>query len=312
MLAPFPIDPHLTGIAIAYQNEALIAESVLPTVGVGKQDFRWNKYSVKDGFTIPQTRVGRKSKPNQVEFGATEQSASTTDFALDAPVPNADLANADNRHDPRGYAALRATQLIELDRELRTAAKVFDATQYAAANKTTLAGVSQWSDTTSDPIGAIMDQALEATAVMMRPNVGLFGSEVWQKLRRHPKVIEAVKSTGGAITNGMVSKQAVADLFELEEILVGRSKQNTANIGQTETIARVWGKHALFFYRDRLTNNEGGISFGYSAQWGERIAGAIQDPDVGMRGGQRVRVGESRVEIIAAADVAFFFQNAVA
>ena len=35
--APFPIDPELTAIAIAYRNGRMIADEVLPRVPVGKQ-----------------------------------------------------------------------------------------------------------------------------------------------------------------------------------------------------------------------------------------------------------------------------------
>lgn len=312
-LAPFPIDPYLTGIALGYSNEALIAEQVLPTVGVGKQEFKWNRYSLADGYTVPNTLVGRKGQPNQVEFGATELAAFTKNYALDDDVPNDDLLNADPRHDPLGYAALRTTELIELDREVRTATKVFDAANYASANKATLSGTNQWSDfTNSDPLGAIIDQALEASAIPMRPNRAVMGSEVWQRLRRHPKILEAVKSTGGAIVNGVASLEAVRELLELDQLLIGRARRNTAAKGQTVTLSRVWGKHALFYYANPLATNRAGITFGYSAQWGSRIAGQEARSDIGMRGGVRVRVGESREEVLAAPECAFLFVNAVA
>lgn len=87
MPAPFPIQPELTAIAIAYRNQSLIADEVLPRVPVGKQDFKYLKHAMAEGFTLPDTKVGRRSKPNDVEFSATEITASTEDFGLDDPVP---------------------------------------------------------------------------------------------------------------------------------------------------------------------------------------------------------------------------------
>ncbi|MGH2845433.1 MAG: phage capsid protein, partial [Thermoleophilaceae bacterium] len=75
--APFPVQPYLTAIAIAYRNPVLIADEVLPRVPVGVQDFKYLKHNLADGFTIPDTKVGRRAKPNEVEFQATETSAST-------------------------------------------------------------------------------------------------------------------------------------------------------------------------------------------------------------------------------------------
>ncbi|EHF7717022.1 phage capsid protein, partial [Salmonella enterica] len=60
-----------------------------------------------------------------------------------------------------------------------------------------------------------------------------------------------------------------------------------------------------------LADTQGGVTFGFTAQFGSRVSGSIPDPDMGMRGGQRVRVGESVRELIVAQDCGYFFQNAV-
>ena len=93
-----------------------------------------------------------------------------------------------------------------------------------------------------------------------------------------------------------------------------RGFQGSAKPGQTPNMTRVWGKHAALIYQPANVNStEAQVTFGFTAQWGEKIAGTIQeDPMIGMRGGTRVRVGESVAEVIAANDAAYFFQNAVA
>lgn len=117
--APFPIDPELTAIAIAYRNGRMISDEVLPRVPVGKQEFKFWKYDLAQGFTVPETLVGRKSKPNEVEFSATDETGSTEDHGLDAPVPQADIDNAPTNYNPLGHATEQTTNLILLDREAR-------------------------------------------------------------------------------------------------------------------------------------------------------------------------------------------------
>ena len=124
--APFPIDAELTAIAIAYRNGRMIADDVLPRVPVGKQEFKYWKYDLADGFTVPNTLVGRKSRPNEVEFDATDATDSTEDHGLDAPVPKADIDNAPANYNPLGRATEQTTNLIVLDREVRTSALVFN------------------------------------------------------------------------------------------------------------------------------------------------------------------------------------------
>lgn len=310
--APFPIQPELTAMAIGYRNQRYIADLVLPRTRVGKQEFKWLKHSVTEGFQIPDTKVGRKGKPNEVEFSATEETASTTDYGLEAPIPYSDIENRPPNFDPEGLATIRTTDLILLDREKRVADTVFAAASYPATNKATLSGTSQWSDyTNSNPITAILNAF---DGMLVRPNKAVLGRAVYSKLRAHPKVLEAVKSTGGAISSGLVSAQQLAELFELEQLIVGESWFNSAKKGQTQSLTRCWGKHFLAFYQNPLTAapDDGMVNFGVTAQWGDRIATRREDPDIGLRGGLRIRVGESTKELITCSDAAYFWENAVA
>jgi len=306
--APFAIDPHLQSIAIAYRNETLIGDRVLPYVPVGKQEFRYLEHTFGESFTLPDTKVGRKSNPNEIEFTASEKTSATEDHALDDFVPQNDIDNAPANYSPRDRAVVGTMDFVLLGHEKRVADLVFNAASYNAANKVTLSGTDQWSDfVNSDPVDDIM---AGLDACLMRPNVGVFGAEVWTKLRQHPAVVKAVNANSG--DSGVVSRRAIAELLELDEILVGRSRLNTANKGQPVSLGRVWGKHASFIYRNEAADTQGGLTFGYTARWGERIAGTIRDEKRGMRGGETVRAGESIKELVVADRAGYFVQNAIA
>lgn len=305
--APFPITPELTAVAIGYKPQGLIADGVLPRVPVSKQSFKYRKFDVADNFTIPDTKVGRVSAPNRAEYGFTEVTDSTVDYALDDPIPMADIENALN-YSPEGRAVEVLSNLIALDREVRTANLVFNASSFGTNNKTTLSGTTQWSDkTNSDPVNAILTGLDSCT---MRPNILVLGQAVWTQLRTHPKIVQACLGT--AATAGIVPKQAVQDLFELEEIYVGQSFVNSAKKGQSVSLSRAWGKFAALIYRDRLADASTGCSFGFTAQFGDRVAGAIEDKNIGMRGGVVVRVGESVKELVTANDLGYLWSAAVA
>lgn len=306
--APFPIQPELTAIALEYRNTEMIADNVMPRVPVAKQDFKYLKHTLADGFTIPDTKVGRRAQPNQVEFSATEASASTLDYALDDSVPNEDIANAPPNYDPLGKATEYITNLLALDREQRVATATFTAGNYGSSNKVTLSGTSQWSDfTNSNPVDAIL-AALDV--MVMRANIMVIGQAVWTKLRQHPKILNAIFGPGGQA--GIATREQVASVLELEALYVGRAFVNSAKKGQTASLARAWGKHAALIYRDSLASASRGTTFAFTGQFGSRIAGSFEDKDIGMRGGQRVRVGESVVEVLTANDLGYLFTNAVA
>lgn len=308
---PFPTTPQLTAIAIAYRNSRLIADDVLPRVMVADQSFKYLKYPSGTFFTVPDTKVGRKSAPGQVEMSATETSDSTDDHALDDAVPYSDIQSAasqPNLPDPLMRATEFVSDLLLLAREKRVADLVFATANYGASNKSTLSGTSQWSDfTNSDPVSAVLT-ALDAC--IMRPNIGIFGRAAWTKFSTHPKICKAV--FGNNTDAGVVSRAQVAALFELDDVLVGEGWINSAKKGQAASMVRVWGKHAVFAYRNKTADTQRGTTYGITAQWGGRIAGSQFDKNIGMRGGEIVRVGESVKELLTANDLAYMFENAVA
>jgi len=307
MTTPFPTDPVLTAIAIAYRNGRLIADDVLPRTLVGRQEFKWRQYHLADGFTLPDTKVGRKSAPNQVEFGHKEEASSTEDYGLDAPVPRSDIDNASGTGvDPLGTAIEHATNLILLDREVRASRLVFNPASYASANIEATSAGDKWDQASSKPLNAITD-ALDQ--VIMRPNIGILGRPVSTALRRNPQIVKAYHGNSG--DDGLVPLGFLADVLELDAVYVGEARLNISRPGQKEELHRVWGPHAAFIYRDRTAGPQSGVTYGFTAQWGGRIAGKMYDEDIGLRGGIRARVGESVKELITAPDLGFYFPNVI-
>jgi len=303
--APFPIDPFLTGLALAYSNRALIGDRVLPRVPVGKQEFKWWKYDKADRFTIPKTLVGRTSRVNEVEFGATEETSSTRDYGLEDPIPQSDIDNAPANYNPKSYATEALTDLILLDREVRVASLVFDPATYGAQHEA-LANADKFDAPNSDPIELIGDK-LDST--LMRANTLVFGRDAYRTLSRNTSIVKASNRNDG--DKGIARRQDIADLFEIpvENILVGEGFVNTAKKGQTPSFVRVWGDSIAMLHLNPVANTRSGVTFGYSAQWGTRVSGSAYDRDIGLRGGERVRVGESLKELIVAPDCGYLLSD---
>lgn len=312
----FPVNPELSAIAIGYKNRDvdLVADMVLPRVQKGGKKFAYTKYTQADAYTVPPTRVGRKSEPTMVDFGGTLINDECVDWGLDDLVPNDEVLAFNAMPHPGSLVGplQKSTSLlaglVALDREIRVAGVVFNAANYIAANKATLAGATQWSDfTNSNPLDAIL-AALDLP--VFRPNTLVLGQAVWTKLRQHPRMIQAANAS--AQTGGAITRQQLADLIEVKNIIVGAGFVNTAAKGQTATISRVWGKFAAALYVSEDAANADQPTWGFTAQFGERIAGVIDEPKAGLRGGQRVRVGESVKEVVASSDVGYLWSAAVA
>lgn len=319
---PFVVDAALTAIAIGYRNPAsfYIADEALPRSPVSQEKFKWTEYPIEEGFNVPDGRVGRTGQVRQLEFGGIERNSAVEDFGFDAPIPNSDIEAAriareqgTNNFDPEGHAVMMITDTLMNIREVRVANLKHNPANYAIGRKIALAGQSQFSDlVNSDPIGVIK-RGLDATLVQ-RPNQMEMGRAVWSVLSSHPKVVNAVK--GNVTSQGIVTLAQFTELFAgegIRKVLIGDAWYNTARPGRPVALTRAWGKHISLTHINPIATPEmGGITWGLTAEFGGRIAGRIEDRDVGLQGGVRIRTGERVKELVVAQDVGFLIQDAVA
>lgn len=303
----FEPDEQLTAIAIGFKNDKAnyIADKILPYVPVDAPKFDWNEYPLAEGFRVPETKVGRASTPKTVDFSSTQKTARVEDHALDALAPVYDKVHAPKNYDPDGRATEGVTDLCMLARELRVAELVKDPSNYAL--KTTLSGTSQFHNAACDPLEII----LEAIDQMLVPaNTLVMGMDVWTKLRLNPNLIKAVHGTSG--DKGAISRQQLAELLEIPDIIIGNSRYNVAKEGQKASIQPCWKGYCALLHNNPHADTNQGMTFGLTGRFGDKIAGRIFDPDMGMRGGYKIRCGESIKELIVAKQCGFLFENPIA
>ena len=316
---PFVVDPVKTGIAIGYQNKALIADQALPRIPVPSESYKWTYYPTAEMFTVPDTEVGRRGRVNRIEFSGQEMTASTTDYGLETGIPYSDInvaaaqrAAGVSDFDPEGRATMGLTAITQLDREVRVARLYQDPNNYAPSRRLALSGSDQFSDPGSDPIGLL--KRLMGSTLIYRPNTWVMGRDCWSGMSSNPKLVNAIR--GNVTGSGIVKPEEVVNLFSgegLKQILVGESFVNTARLGQPANLSRTWGKSIEMVYLDSdLPADQGGVTWGWTAQFGTRIAGSWDDRDVGLEGGRIVRTGEKVREQIVCPDVGVIIQNAVA
>jgi hypothetical protein len=316
---PFSQSPRYSQIAMAIKPEGMIADDVCPRIDVPSDKFIYTRLDHEDLFQLVDTSVGRKSEPNQVEFGATDITESVGDYALDDFVPNRDIksaASSGGSYDPQAVAVEGTTILLLSSREKRVADKLFNLASYDANLRTTLSGTAQWSDVTSDPWNQIQDVIQN---MLVSPNIAVFNKKSWRYLRSHPSIVamalnRGVVPSGGTAAAGSLTKLQVAELFELDNIFVGESLFNAARKGQTASYTGLWGNHAAFLRIDKNVRAVHGMAmptFAFTAQWGTRFSGTIPDAKTGIEGGNIVRVGEYVKELISCPQAGAFFQNVV-
>ncbi len=331
--ALLPVDPVRTAVALSYNEPGAIADRVLPPLPRLPQDqFWWREYAKADAYVVPDVSLGRTGEPAQVEFGGKRIEDRTEHHGLMdvVPVSDQDAAMSGGWSDPANVAAVNLRHLLALAREKRTADLVFSASSYSADYMTDLASANGGNDQFDEDGGDVLG-VIEAarTAMVFPPNVAVIGQSAWSKLRLHPKVLKAVNRVSGA-DSGMASRMAVAELIEVDELLVGSVRIATSKRGNAVTTARVWGKHMALIHRGTLgaaqtMGDTGGMSgetlissqdiptFGFTAVYVEMMVHSMIATKRGIKGAHEIIARDSCKEVVAGGKAGFGYliQNAV-
>lgn len=309
------IDRPLSNFSLEYKNKKMIATEAVPFIPVQKKSDTYMSYTQKDRFTLGQTIRGPKDTANEVDWTATYGSYSCVDHAMRHFIPDAQAANADPGVDYRRRTSNFLTDLILLAYERVIATMLFTAGSYGASYKATLSSGDQWSAfATSDPI-ANVETAMEACFV--RPNTMIIGRAVWSKLKQHPQILARI--TGGSTTGdpAKISKKLVAELFEVDRLLVGEAKYNSANKGAAAAVfTDVWGKFAWLGYIDPSPGLDS-ITAASAFRWNQLSTNmgfqvrTYRDESKGG-GGEWIEVETSYDEVQPTSDLAFLYSTVVA
>lgn len=306
MPAPFPIDPVRTGIVIAYRNDKLIADQVMPRKSVGGEQFKWFEYDKAERLTHIDTEISRKGAAQEVEFAAQEKDASTADFGLDDVVPQSDIDKAANSdYDPLDHASEALTDLILLDREVRVARATFNPENHGYGKA--LAAAEKFSNRDADLLPFLLAQL---DGPLMRPNTLTIGRAEWTQLRVNRSMVAAAHGNSG--DKGVVSIAQLLELLEIENVFIGESRVNIAKKGKPAEVKRVWAGHCAFTYQaPNVEIPAGTLTWGATAQYDDRFAGTWYDESVGLKGGYRLRVGEQVKELVIAKECGLLLQNVI-
>jgi hypothetical protein len=306
MPAPFPVDPVRTGIVIAYRNDKLIADQVMPRKSVAGEQFKWFEYDKSERLSHHDTEISRKGAAQEVEFKAAERDASTADYGLDDVVPQGDIDKAAGTdYDPLDHAAEGLTDLILLDREVRVAQTVFNPNNHSFSKQ--LAAGEKFSNRDADLLAFLLQ---ELDKPLIRPNVLTIGRTEWTQLRVNRSMVAAAHGNSG--DKGVVSLAQMLELLELENIFIGEGRINVAKKGKPVDIKRVWAGHAAFTYlAPNVEVPAGTMTWGATAQYDDRFAASWFDEKCGLKGGYRLRVGEQVKELVIAKECGLLLQNVI-
>jgi hypothetical protein len=304
---PDPRDVHvdkiLTNLSIAHQNPAFVAAQLFPTVPVAKQSDKYFVYG-KESFNIPDTRYSKKAGFNRVDWTVSQDQYYAELRGLEAQLTQVEKDNADQPLNLEADTTMYLGDQFDLAKEQIIVNGVTDPA-IITQNRDLVADGQAFDDPNSDPFEVIDDakQAVE-DEVIPEPNTLVLPKPVWRKLRRHPKVISKLSFTE---RGSPVSTNALAQLFEIDKILVPATQFNAAAEGQPPDIQRLWGKVALLAYVPPRAGLRV-IGLGFTFNWWRRILGRYPEKKTLSEVFQLTQAEDYK---LTAPEAAFLFENAI-
>lgn len=323
-----PSDVHingaLTNVSVAYMQLAsnFIADRVFPIVPVQKQsDLIWN-------FNPEQFNrdLMRKRAP-ATEAAIVGMVQSTLPYYAHVWAVGSDIADQTrgNADSPFELDRMHTEQLTN-SALIRKEASFVSTFLQPGVWGTNLTGVTsspganqflRWDNPASTPIEDIQAAKRAVGArTGIEPNKIVLGRKTYDDLVSHPDVLERVKYIGTPGAPARVTADALAALFELDEVLVSRSIVNSAAGGSvTNDTDYVFSDGALLVYTPRVANRlmpAAGLTFSWNGWMGATDAGfRVKKFRIEEREADRIEVQMAFDQRIIGAQLGVFFDKAV-
>lgn len=305
------IDAALTNVSVAYQNPAYVSDIIAPPVPVLKQSDKYYIYDPeRERFRATNDTRAPGARTNEVDFALSTDNYFCDDHALSSVIPDEERENADPIIQPAIDRTEFLTDKIDLNKEIAIAQRIITGNDIPGE---TLSGTDQWNDyDNSDPVVTVEEKkAAVQAAIQEIPNTLVLPYQVFQKVRLHPAVTDRVKYSN----LGIAGPDVLAQIFDVERVLVPRSFKNVAARGQTADLQYVWGKHAFLCYipvRPAMMH----VALSFSFLW-TQAPGSINGRIVEMwrdhpRKSDVIRVQRYYDQKIIAAGACYLWKNAVA
>jgi hypothetical protein len=300
----------LTELSLSYANDDYIGDRLMPPVPVSKLAVEYFQRPQESGLSYPADTIGTDGSVNEVSERVTLATAALTRRSLKEHLDAWTLELGDSVALELIDPLMNVLDGLALGKEQRQAAILTAAGSYGA-NTAAIAAANRWNTQAGgDPVGNV----LAAKAACWTGNgpgrwVAFCGVNVYNALKTNARILDQVKYTGG--DPAVVGRQQIAALFEVDELLVGMARQNTANEGAAAVYTRMWDANNSFgLVRVANRPSRRSASFGITlqipmqtTQWFEQGRGG--------RGSYIVQASHADAATILAAPCGFLYTTVI-
>lgn len=248
-------------------QQGFIAHDVLPVIEVAKQSGSFGKIPIEQLLQGGETKRAPGAHYGRGSFTFLPATYACVEHGWEEPVDDNEATMYAEYFDSELFAAMRARSVVMVNAEKRAAALLFNAVTFTATNIT-----NEWDDPTNavpiTDIEASVQRVYDASGLW--PNTLIINRKVFRNLRLVAQIIDKLKYQGFVdVRAESITSRALAQLFDLDRIVVAGGSKNTAAEGQSASIAQIWSGEFAMVCRTATTGDIREPCAGRTFHWGE-------------------------------------------
>jgi hypothetical protein len=274
------------GMTLAQEKRALdrfIAHRIFP--GFGVKTKQGNMPRILARRRVQTVKRNKDGSFNRVESAADELSYSCEGAGLEERLPDEDRVHFSSAFDAEFHVALGIQRDLLRSRDVALSTALFTTGTFGAGYNA--AAIGTWGGGSSNPL---KDVELGKEEIRKRlgvfPNKMAIGAALWAKASYDPAILAQVKTLrayAGDIgaNRSRIPLEVLADVFGLEEIIVGEEVKDTSAEGQSSSLSDIWaGTFGLLFYGTNTPENMGDVTLGRTLTWNPYLEQSTQGSDL--------------------------------
>lgn len=262
-------------------NQAgFIGPRVLKPRVVGNQSATYGKISVEEMLRSQETARRARSGYGRDTFEVGNTSYSTEEHGWEAPVDDREKRIYRDLVDQENVAMTRCAAIVADKYEREVAAAVFNTTTFTGSALTTAVGTAWSTHASAAPVDDVIAAADKvALGCGQQPNALIINWRGFMHMIQCASVKSMLATTKDQSVANLSS--ALASLMGLDQIIVAKGIQNTANKNSAATLSRIWGDGKAMVAKVATTDDPKEICLGRTWMFSEENApGAAGAGDV--------------------------------
>jgi len=255
-----------------------IGARVLPLMDVSLAADVIGKIPIEQLLKRADARRTSSGGYNRLDWSFAKDSYACEEYGLEGVIDQRNARKYQNYFDAELATSRLVMHQVALEAEIRVASAIFNATTFSATTIT-----NEWDDadnaTPITDVEASVNRVHDATGIW--PNALIINLKVFRNLRLCDQILDRIAASGAGdrIRAQDVTESMLQALFDLDHIIVAGGDYNSADEGQTASIAPIWSNEYAMVAKVADTNDIAEPALGRTFHWtadGSQQGGTVE------------------------------------